>query len=347
MKERFMYRMRAGRTLRRLGTSLILLGVALGAGAPAWGARMEMGTLAPKNSSYHRALLAMGQEWRDAPGGGVRLRVFPSGVIGSESDMVREMRLGGIQAALLTATGLGEIEPSVAGFQSLPMMFRSLEEFEFVYQHIQPTLEERLRAKDFVVLFWSDGGWVHFFSRNPLLRPADLKPMKIFTSVADPRTADMWRSGGYQPVLLEPTDILTGLQTGMIDVVAVPPVFAMATRIDDPAKHMLDLKWAPLIGAAVVYRPAWERLPEETRAYLHKSAGEAAQKIVTRGRTEAQESIEAMRQRGLVVHHADVEIERLWREEVESMYPQLRGGLVPEDIFDEVQRLLKEYRSGR
>src|SRR5438045_4869320 len=90
-------------------------------------ARINLGTLAPRGSIYHQSLQAMAEKWKQAPGGGVRLVIYPDGTQGGETDMVRLMRVGSLQAGLLTAVGLGEIEQGVAGLQSMPMMFRDFD----------------------------------------------------------------------------------------------------------------------------------------------------------------------------------------------------------------------------
>ena len=88
--------------------------------------KVRLGTLAPKGSSYTKHLQAMGEQWRSAPGGGVQLTIYADGTMGSEADMVRRMRLGQLQAAMVTTTGLTEIEPAVAGLQTIPKCFRTL-----------------------------------------------------------------------------------------------------------------------------------------------------------------------------------------------------------------------------
>ena len=118
--------------------------------------RVRLGTLAPKGSSYHQILLAMGEKWRQAPGGGVSLTIFSDGSMGGEADMVRRMRVGQIQSGLLTVVGLSDIDPSVAALQDLPMMFRSLDEVDYVRRKLSPMLEKKLLEKGFVVLFWGD-----------------------------------------------------------------------------------------------------------------------------------------------------------------------------------------------
>jgi len=128
----------------------------------------------------------MGEEWRKAPGGGALLTVYPDGTMGSEPDMVRRMRLGQLQAALVTTTGLAEIEPGVTGLQSMPKVFRSLKEVDFIAEKLQPMLEKRLEEKGFVVLFWTDTGFVRFFSKQPVVAPENLRKTKLFVSASRP-----------------------------------------------------------------------------------------------------------------------------------------------------------------
>src|SRR5690242_10772381 len=94
--------------------------------------RINLGTLAPRGSTYHQSLQAMAEKWKQAPGGGARLVIYPDGTQGGETDMVRLMRVGSLHAGLVTAVGLAEIEPGVTGLQSLPMMFRDFDEVEYV-----------------------------------------------------------------------------------------------------------------------------------------------------------------------------------------------------------------------
>jgi TRAP-type C4-dicarboxylate transport system substrate-binding protein len=327
-----------------LGGALAPLDRVFGAEGPV---RVRLGTLAPKGSSYFKHLQAMGEKWREAPGGGVLLTIYPDGTMGTEADMVRRMRLGQLQAGMLTAVGLAEMEPAVTGLQSLPMMFRSLEEVDYIGEKLQPMLENRLEGKGFVVLFWSDTGWVKFFSKEPVIRPDDLRKAKLCVWAGRASDVDIYRSVGCNPVPLEAVDILSGLQTGLINAVALPPSIALAGQVDAAAPHMLDLAWAPLVGAAVITKKTWDAIPPAGRDALRQAATETGKLIKTDGRRESVESVEAMRKRGLKVHPVTLEIEAEWRREVEAAYPKIRGGIVPGDIFDEVVRHLKAYRAGR
>jgi TRAP-type C4-dicarboxylate transport system substrate-binding protein len=308
-------------------------------------ARIKLATLAPKGSSFHQVLLEMGEKWRQAPGGGVALTLFTDGTMGGEADMVRKMRFGQLQAAALTAVGLGDIDRSVSALQVMPMIFRSWEEMDYVLDKLTPQLEKKFEDKGFVVLFWTYAGWVRFFSKEPAARPEDFKRMKLFAWAGGTAEQDLMKSLGYHPVPLETADILPGLQTGLINAVPTIPVFANAAQFYSQAPHMLDLNWAPIVGGAVVSRKAWDKLPPATQAALRKAALEAGLRMKQRSEKENAEAVEAMKKRGLKVNPATPEIEREWRQIAESIYPTIRGKLVPADMFDEVRRLLREFRA--
>jgi len=337
-------------TRRRFVPAAVAMGLGLLAGAREVLAapgpvKVRLGTLAPKGSSYYKSLAAMGEKWRQASNGGVLLTIYPDGTMGGEGDMVQRMRLGQLQAGLLTASGLADIEPGASGLQLMPMTFRTLEEVDYIVRTLQPMLEKRLEAKGFVALFWSDTGWVRFFSKDPVIGPDDLRKTKLFVEAGSPAYVDLFRSVRLNPVPLEPVDILPNLQTGLINAAPLPPSFALAGQVDRSAPNMLDLAWAPLVGALVISKKTWDSIPPESRDAMRQAAVEAGAEMKAQGRRESVESVEAMRKRGLIVHPLTPEAEAQWRREIEPVYPKIRGTIVPADIFDEVTNQLAIYRA--
>ncbi len=307
--------------------------------------RVSLGTLAPRGSIYHQSLQAMAEKWRQAPGGGVRLVIYPDGTQGGESDMVRLMRVGTLQAGLLTAVGLSEIEPGVAGLQNFPLAFRDFAEFDYVNQRLRPLMERRLAEKGFVMLFWADTGWVRYFFKEPISTPEEMKQRKIFVWAGSVDQVDIMKGLGYNPVPLETADILTSLQTGLINAVSVPPIYAARSQFQTYAPYMLDLKWAVLVGGLVIKKSVWEGIPPETRRALEQAADVAGREIQENGRKEGEQAVAAMEKRGLKVHHLTPDLVARWEAAAAETYPRIRGTIVPTDVFDEVQRLLKEYRA--
>jgi len=306
---------------------------------------VKLGTSAPEGSSWHKILMEMGQKWRDAPGGGVNLRIYAGSVLGDEPDMVRKMRVGQIQAAALTAAGLADIEDAVSALQ-IPMMYDSYAELDYVREKIRPDLEKLLDAKGFVVLNWGDAGWVHFFAKEPFSKPDDLKSRKLFVWAGDSHSVDLWKAAGFRPVPLAATDILPGLQTGLIDAFDVPPLVALANQWFGLAPYMLDLNWAPLVGATVITKRGWEKIPPAARDAVMAAAREAGERFRKEIRTADGEAIDAMKKRGLTVLPADTGVVGAWRTAAEGVYPQIKGSIVPAEMFDRVRKLRDEYRAG-
>ena len=307
--------------------------------------RIKIGTLAPVGTSYYKSLMAMGESWRKDSAGAVELSVFAGGKLGGEGEMVGLMKANSLQAAMLTAVGLMEIEHAVSGLQHIPMGFRSLDEVEYVGEKLRPMLEKRLADKGFIVLFWSDAGWVRFFSNKPVLHPDDLRKLKLFSWSGFPEQVEIYKSAGFNAVSLETADIVPGLQTRLIDAVPAPPFFAMAGQMDTRAPHMLELNWGPLVGAVVVRKESWEKIPADVRTKLAATAATAGKEIKAAGRKEMTDSVTAMEKRGLKVTKVTPEIEAEWRKAAEAVYPKIRGTIVPADIFDQALKLIAEYRA--
>lgn len=324
------------------GLLLVLAGPGL---ASAQSLRIKLATLAPTGSTYHKSLLGLRESWRKASNGRVDLVIYADGKLGSEADTVNLMSINSIQASMLTAVGLSEIEKGVAGLQSLPMGFHNFAEVDYVGEKLQPLLQERLEKKGFVVLFWSDTGWVRFFSKAPCRRPDDLKKMKLFVWAGSPEQVDILKSAGFNPVPLETADILPGLQTGLIEAVPAPPVFALAIQMDSRAPYMLELNWAPLVGACVIRKETWNKIPEEFREPLRRAAAEVGVQIKANGRKESAEAVRVMEKRGLNVTRVTPELEAEWRAVAEAAYPRIRGSIVPADIFDQALAAIREYRA--
>jgi TRAP-type C4-dicarboxylate transport system substrate-binding protein len=307
--------------------------------------KIRLGTLAPRGTSWHRSLLEMGEKWRAVQGPDSAFIVYTDGSQGGEADMVRRMRVGQLNAALLSVVGLTEIDDSVAVLQKMPMVFRSWDEVDHVREKLRPALEKRFLEKGFVVLFWGDAGWVRFFSKEPAVRPADYRKMKVFAWVGDNPQVDIMKALGYQPVVLEISDILPGLQTGMINMVPSTPFYALVGQFYGHAPYMLDMNWVPIVGAVVVTRKAWESMSPSAQKALRQAADAGGAQLRAISRRENEEAVEAMKKRGLKVQPLTPEIEAEWRAVAEQAYPLVRGRMVPAPLFDEVQQALREYRA--
>lgn len=325
-----------------LGTALSLPTAA----AAAEPALVKLATVAPKGSIYHRVLQDVGEAFRTARGPQARYIVYPDSIQGTEADTVRRMRVGQLDASLLTVVGLNEIDPAVAALQFMPMMFRSWDEVDHVRERLRPLLEEKLAAKGFVVLFWGEAGWVQFFTKDRITMPEQYRRARIFAWAGDNAQIGLMKSLGYQPVALQITDILPGLETGMLDAVPVAPLWAMVGQFDRVTRYMLPVNWVPIVGATVMRKPAFDALSPQVREAVLVAARKAGEQLRAHRSVQDEESIRAMQARGLTVLPLTPEVEKAWRAVAEQAWPRVRGSMVPAETFDRVQSVLADYRGG-
>ena len=315
--------------------------------APASSVVIKLGTVAPEGSPWHDVMLEVAQRWKALSNGEVTVRVYAGGVAGDEKDMLRKIRIGQLHATAVTSSNLVDLVPEVETI-ALPMLLRTDDELDYVMEKVIPEFEARLAEKGFKVLTWSSAGWVHFFTKEPVLTPKDMQKRKLFFWSSDTSYMELLRSWGFNPVPLAVTDLLPSLQTGLVDSFPAPPAAALSFQWFALAPNMTDLRWQPLPGATIVSLKQWNKIPADLRPALEAAAREAGSGLQKEIRLLEQEAIEAMKDHGLKVHAVSPEIEQEWRSLVEKeAYSVLVQSPNSKKMFKTVLDVLQEYRQSK
>ena len=338
--------------MRRLRIVLpVALAAILAAGSPydasaqrRRASRIKLGTIAPKNSVYHEVLLRMRQSWREISGGAVDLTIYPGGVAGDEITMLRKMRAGQMQAALISGSGMSFLDEGISALQ-MPLTFESVEEFDFVRSKMVPVLERRLEDKGYTALGWGDAGWAYFFAVREFRTPGDLRDMKLYTSKGDDEMLRLFSEFGLRAVPLDLTELQANLETGLVDVFVVPPLVAAGYQWFASAPHMLNMRFLPIVGAVLIANDTWNGIPEDQRALMREAAAAAAAEVQAAVREQEKAAIEEMRKYGLNVIEPDAAAMAEWRREVDQAHPGLRDRYAPAALIDEVLRWRDRYRA--
>ena len=298
---------------------------------------IKLATLVPANTSWHKALLDMGNTWNKETAGRVTLTVYPGGTQGDESTTIKKMRPGidTLQASFLTAAGLAELDDAFNVF-AMPFFFENDEEEMAVEKKLQPLLEQKLQAKGFHLLSWGTGGWVQVFSKRPLKSLADVKASKLFTTKGADKWLQWYVQNGFHPVALLPADIPTQLKltTGLIDTAPNPPYLALSLQIFRDAKYMLDLHIAPLTGAMIISNSAWGKISDEDKAKVSAAAQTMEKRVRAEAPAQDAESVKQMVARGLQVITLDPKAATEFRNAATQLVSTMRGSMVPADVYD-------------
>jgi len=303
-------------------------------------APIKLAHLLPEGSIWDKNLKQMGEEWKQATEGRVAVTVFSGGSQGDESTVLRKMRLDALQASALTAVGLGMIDGAFNVFD-IPFFFDSYDELNYVIDKLTPVLRKRIEPKGFILLNWGHGGWMQVFTKKPVQTVDDLKHIKLYTSAGNDRMVQWFKANGFEPRAMAMTDILTGLTTGMIEGLPTPPLAAMLFQWYRQTPYMLELGLAPIVGADVITKKAWNAISEADRAKMMVAADGVEKRLQVEVPKLDANAIATMTKNGLTVTKATGPE---WRAQVDNLAKTMRGEMVPPDIFDLASKARDEFR---
>jgi TRAP-type C4-dicarboxylate transport system substrate-binding protein len=305
---------------------------------------IKLASLVPENTDWGKALNRMSKEWSDATGGKVFLQVYHNGVAGSESDVMRKLKLDQIQAAVITSVGLSSITSEVMTL-STPFLIRNDKVLNLVLNTVKPELEKKISDKGFVIIAWAKSGWVKIFAKSPVFIPSDLKRLKLGTSPDTPEMNQAFKSMGYQLVSVDMKDIVISLNSGMIESIYQSPVAAGAYQLFGVAKNMTDMSIAPFMGGIVMSQKAWRSIPDQYKPKIMAISKQIEQEIGNSITQLEDTAIKTMVSYGLIVNKLSPAQEQLWVEDVERAIPGLLANKTfDRALYEKINTLLREFR---
>jgi TRAP-type C4-dicarboxylate transport system substrate-binding protein len=320
----------------------VLLGAALV--GPLFGITIRMASIAPESSPWGRALNRLAAEWQEISDGEVTLQVFHNSVAGDESDMLRKMRIGQLQAGVFSNVGMTALSERVLTL-SMPLLIRSEAEYEYVFERVEPRLNQEVERKGFVPLAWSLAGWLRFFSTDEIRDPQDLQGVKLAASPDEMQLVRGYQLMGYQPIPIPHAERLSTLTSGMANAHLTVPILAASFQWFGATPHMVSMKIAPAPGAIIMTRRAHARLPRDSRKELLAAVERVQDNYGQEIRDLEDEAIETMSENGLEIVELNAEEREDWIEEFESSYDVMLGRVFDADLYSRIRGHLDEFRS--
>lgn len=305
--------------------------------------KIKLATMAPDGSPWHELLKDLQASWDKVSDGQVQLKIYAGGVAGDEPVVMKKMGINNYHAALITSHGLSSICTDTRVF-TIPRMLKNNQELDLAMEALTPDLEKQLEDKGYIVLAWADAGWVKFFVPTPDPSVEAVQHHKLFTWAGDSEGLELWRNAGFNVVPLPATEMITGLQTKLIDSFDTMPYYALASQAYRHVGYMIDMKWAPLPGGLVITKATWDKIPEDLKPALRAEADKFAARFREETRKMDADAVKAMEERGIKVITPSPEQLAEWDRVVAEAYPKLRGLYVSEEMFDRYTKVLEQIR---
>lgn len=311
----------------------------------AQGTRLKIATMAPDGSFWMQELQSAADEIERRTAGRVSLRFYPGGTMGSDSAVLRKMRIGQLQGGVFLAGGLAMADPDFEIY-NLPLLFRSYDEVDHVRRQVDAKLLAGLAEKGYIAFGITETGFTYLMSVAPTRSFADLRGRKAWIPQDDSISLAIVESAGLSPVPLPISDVLTGLQTGLIDTVAAPPVGAIALQWFTKAPYLTDLPITYVCGAIAITGKAFDDISPADREIVREVLERANATLDSRSRADNEEARRALIQQGVTVISPDAETQERWNE----IAADATAALIEKASYDtaliaEIQGLLRDFRS--
>jgi len=303
--------------------------------------QLRLATLAPRSSDLGKAFQRLRKELREKTNGDVELKMYHGGVAGDEETVVRKMRVGQLDGALLTSTGLGALVPQVLVLQA-PGLITSYPALDDVRKELAPQLEALFTKAGYTLVSWGDSGQVRIFSKHKIQHPDDLKGVRPWVWRGSPTMRAFIEAAGANGVTLGLPEVFGALQTGMVDTVIASSIGVLGFQWHTRLKTITKPGGGIVVGAYVIKTDRLNALPEVARNHILQSAKEHAQEFREGGRKFDEEATEALMGRLKAVN--------LWRNQHawEAVQREARnalaGRLYSRSLMARVQEIVgKDY----
>ena len=306
---------------------------------------IKFATVAPEGSTWMNVMKEYDQAIRKESGGRLGFKMYPGGVQGDEKDLLRKIKLGQLQSAGVTGNGLTTVAPKARILDS-PFLFKSYDEVDNIYKKFDEEFNQAFEENGFVNLGWAEVGFVYIFTNTPIKTTDDMKGVKMWMWEGDPIAEKAFSALGIHPIPLSITDVLTSLQTRLIDGVYTSPLAAIVLQWFSRVKYMLDMPLADASGAVVLSKKKFDELPPDLQEILLRNGKKYMQKLTQQSRLDNAKSIETLKKNGITIVSPPSDKAIASYEEIGKQARRaLVGKLFPEELLNRVENAVAEYRS--
>ena len=307
--------------------------------------QIKFASLAPDGSTWMNVMREFDQAIREQTNGELGFRIYPGGVAGDEKDVLRKIRLGQLHSAGFTGVGLGEVNSEVRIFDS-PFLFRNYAEVDFIQQKFFDRFAKGFEKNDYILLGWADVGFVYVYTNTPVKKLEDMNNVKMWIWEGDPVAEATFKALGINSIPLSVIDVMTALQTGMVNGVYTSPLAIIALQWFTRVKYMMEMPLADAAGAVLISKKMFDKIPVPYQEILVANAKKYFQKLMQLSREDNARSIETLKQNRIELIPSPPQDQlQIFYEKGKEARRMMAGKLYPLELVEEVEQALEEYRN--
>lgn len=327
----------------RLPSLLLLLFISVSVQAQTF----KIATIFPDGTAWMKAVREAASEISERTDGRVKFRFYPGGIMGNDKTVLRKIRIGQLHGGALTGGGVAEIYPN-AQIYNIPFAFNSEAEVDYVRQQMDGQVLEGLKQKGFISFGLSGGGFAYLMSDKPIGAINDLKNQKVWSPQGDIISRAAFESIGVTPIPLPLTDVLTGLQTGLINTISSSVIGAIALQWHTQVEYITDVPLLYLYATLVVKRKTFEKLSAADQKIVTEVMTRTFENISEQNRKDNNAARMALKNQGIKFTVPEFKSRQEWNDNVsQAMTDLTKQGLFSEAMLKTLRSHLHDYRQGK
>lgn len=306
---------------------------------------LKIAALPPDGSRWMKEMRRNAAIIEQRTSGRVKFRFYPGGVMGNDATVLRKIRIGQLQGGGVASGALAEIYPD-SQLYGLPMLFRSYEEVDYVRSRMDGVLLKGLEQHGLVAFGIAESGFAYLMSRRPIARVEDLAGLKVWVPQGDPISRTFFETAGRSPIPLPLADVLTGLQTGLIETIGTPPIGAIALQWHTAVKYLTDAPLLYTYGMLVFDPRAFNRLSRDDQQIVRDVLGSGIAVLNKQNRKDNESAKQALKSQGITfVQPSPDALKRLRSIAAEATVRVEKKEAYTPAVVEALQSLLKAYRT--
>ena len=339
-------RLKKGFSARLFSSQFVLAFILLGVMSAAYAQTIKLATLAPEGSSWMVAMRAGAKEINQRTDGRVKFKFYGGGVQGNDKQVLRKMRIGQLHGGAFTSNALVAFQKD-AVLYGMPMLFNNFEEVRFARDRMDDKLRDLIEGAGYINFGFASGGFAHIMSNRPIANIEDMQGLKVWVPDGDRISYGAVKALGVSPVTMPLTDVLTGLQTELIDTIMGPPAGTIVLQWNTGVSYITELPLAYIFAMMVIQKKYFDRLQAPDQAIVREVMEKVYLGFEQQGNKDNEEAYKALLADGMKSVTPNQDQILKWHGAVQASNHRLaEEDVIDAGLLSEIECYVAAYRAG-
>ena len=308
---------------------------------------LKIATVSPEGATWMVKMREGAKEIKKLTEGRVKFKFYSGGVMGSDDSVLRKIKIGQLHGGAVTGGSLLKIYPELIVY-SLPFVFQSFEEVDYVRTKFDPVLIKGLEEKGYVTFGLAEGGFSYLMSNNPVKTADDLKSQKVWVMAGDKLSQTVFESSSVSPITLPISDVMTGLQTGLVDTVATSLIAAIALQWHTRVKYITDAPLTYFFALLAVNKKMFDKIKPADQVIVKQVMAETFKKINAQNRIDNKSARVALEKQGINFVKLSNSILQGWKKTAKMAIARFtKENTLDSEMLNQIQETLSAFRKSK